>query len=491
MGTKRMLCFAQCRSAFPSAVSRFGLLLTPHFARCLNFSFLLISHQHNTTPQTAYKTATNNGCLLASPASRRPLTADILDTPNIPNFPTQSSTSEPSFLEPLNSSLALRSFSSPSPLPFDFTSSITASQQSSWLSSPAPHASRQPQNTSQTTFAHRQADFVLYDQPAQVSQRPLQAPSAPQPGHTFNNGQHFYANSAPSSTTEFKQPRLLQRPPVPLFSSSSNNIPQLHNVTNMAGTVRAFRYPSRELTFPADLNSNNSFDSGASLMSNFNNGAYSMDHASAFTAINDPSVAAASSRTVSPKDIFSDGFGSAPPSTAFTNLTSPDIGDSPFIQDPFECSPMFNGDAVISDTSDWFSLFPEQETKVADTVYAPAISMSMERTVSSQSMERSGSSSIGSPLVLDAHSRRKSSVTNSPATNGISKSRRRKGPLPNITVDPSDKIALKRARNTLAARESRQRKFDHVSTLEQRNSELEAEVEKWKSIALAHGYSGQ
>ncbi|CAA9958728.1 hypothetical protein PTT_10495 [Pyrenophora teres f. teres 0-1] len=259
----------------------------------------------------------------------------------------------------------------------------------------------------------------------------------------------------------------------------------------MAGTMRAFRYPNRELTFPADLNSNNSFDSGASLMSNFNNGGFSMDHVSAFTAINDPSVAAGSTRTVSPKDIFNDGFGSAPPSTAFTNLTSPDIGDSPFIHDTFECSPMFNGEPVISDTSDWFSLFPEQETKVADTVYAPAISMSMERTVSSQSMERSGSSSVGSPLVLDTHSRRKSSVTNSPATNGISKSRRRKGPLPNITVDPSDKIALKRARNTLAARESRQRKFDHVSTLEQRNSELEAEVEKWKSIALAHGYSGQ
>jgi hypothetical protein len=259
----------------------------------------------------------------------------------------------------------------------------------------------------------------------------------------------------------------------------------------MAGTTHAFPALDRELTFPADLNSNNSFDSGASLMSNFNNGVFSMDSVSAFTAINDPSVAAASTRTVSPKDIFNDAFGSAPPSTAFTNLTSPDIGDSPFINDSFECSPMFNGEPVISDTSDWFSLFPEQETKVPDTVYVPAVSMPMDRTISSQSMERSGSSSTGSPLVLDNYSRRKSSVTNSPATNGISKSRRRKGPLPSITVDPSDKIALKRARNTLAARESRQRKFDHVSTLEQRNSELEAEVEKWKSIAMAHGYSGQ
>jgi general control protein GCN4 len=259
----------------------------------------------------------------------------------------------------------------------------------------------------------------------------------------------------------------------------------------MAGTMNAFRQHDRELTFPADLNSNNSFDSGASLMSNFNNGGFSLDQVSAFTAINDPSVAAGTTRTVSPKDIFTDGFGSVPPSTAFTNLTSPDIDDSPFINGSFECSPMFDGEPMINDTSDWFSLFPEQETKAPDSVFAPAISMPMDRTISSQSMERSGSSSTGSPLVLDSYSRRKSSVTNSPATNGISKSRRRKGPLPNITVDPSDKTALKRARNTLAARESRQRKFDHVSTLEQRNSDLEAEVEKWKSIAMAHGYSGQ
>ncbi|KAJ6202707.1 hypothetical protein J3E72DRAFT_435440 [Bipolaris maydis] len=400
------------------------------------------------------------------------ISTDTLDPATIPTLPIPSTPSESSFLEPLNSSLASCSFSSPSSSPFDFTSSTTASQQSTWLSSPAPNASRQPLNTSQPAFAHRQPDFVLYDQPAPVSHRPQRAPSAPQ--HTFNNGQHFYANSAPSSTTEFQQPRLRQRPPVPLFSSSSNNTPQLHNATNMA-----------------DLNSNNSFDSGASLMSNFNNGSFSLDSVSAFTAINDPSVAAGSTRTVSPKDIFNDAFGSAPPSTAFTNLTSPDIGDSPFINDSFECSPMFNGEPNMTDKSDWFSLFPEQETKVPDNVYAPAISMPLERTISSQSMERSGSSSTGSPIVLDSYTRRKSSVTNSPAINGVSKSRRRKGPLPSITVDPNDKVALKRARNTLAARESRQRKFDHVSTLEQRNSELQAEVEKWKSIAMAHGYSGQ
>lgn len=213
-----------------------------------------------------------------------------------------------------------------------------------------------------------------------------------------------------------------------------------------------------------------------------------------FTGINDYS--AGSVRTVSPKDIFEPfGSDSAPPSTAFTNITTPN--QSPYIYDmmagteSYECSPEF--EALVQDDfkkgDPWFSLFPDanDDSKPVDT---PAVmTLPLERTISSQSMERSGSSSTGSPVVLDGSFRRKSSVTNSPATNGISKSRRRKGPLPAISVDPSDKVALKRARNTLAARESRQRKFDHVSDLERRNLELEAELEKWKNIAKAHGYT--
>jgi general control protein GCN4 len=258
----------------------------------------------------------------------------------------------------------------------------------------------------------------------------------------------------------------------------------------MAGTRRTVRSCLRQLTVSADLHSNNSFDSGASLMPAFQAGAFNMDQVSAFTAINDHSVAAGSTRTVSPKDIFADHFGSAPPSAAFTNLTSPDINDSPFINDSFECSPMFQNEPTMNN-NDWFSLFPEEESKTVEPNYgSTAVSLPLERTISSQSMERSGSSSTGSPIVLDSSFRRKSSVTNSPATNGISKSRRRKGPLPAISVDPSDKIALKRARNTLAARESRQRKFDHVAELEKRNSDLQAEIDKWKSIAIAHGYIG-
>jgi len=275
-----------------------------------------------------------------------------------------------------------------------------------------------------------------------------------------------------------------------LFSASSNNLPQQITVPDMAGTVPdPRRRPHLKLTHRADLNSNNSFDSNMGSGINQHAHSFSGDMSpwevpvSAFTSINNPSVG--STRTVSPKDIFNDALGSAPPSTAFTNLTSPDIGESPYL-DSFEQSPgMYAGDAVMA-SDNWFSLFPEEDTKPTLPV-APIL----ERTISSTSMARSSSSSTNSPIILDGSHRRKSSVNSSPAINAsISKPRRRKGPLPPIAVDPTDKIALKRARNTLAARDSRQRKFELVQSLEARTKELEAEVEKWKSIALAQGYNG-
>jgi hypothetical protein len=87
---------------------------------------------------------------------------------------------------------------------------------------------------------------------------------------------------------------------------------------------------------------------------------------------------------------------------------------------------------------------------------------------------------------LDNSFHRQSSVTNSPATNSISKSRRRKSTLPVSYVDPPDKIGLNLARDTLPARESRQSKFDHVFKLEKRNAELQDEVDallkEWTTV---------
>jgi hypothetical protein len=65
-------------------------------------------------------------------------------------------------------------------------------------------------------------------------------------------------------------------------------------------------------------------------------------------------------------------------------------------------------------------------------------------------------------------------------------SRRRDKPLPPIIVeDANDTVAMKRARNTLAARKSRERKAQRFEELEDRIAKLEAERDHWKRIALS------
>jgi hypothetical protein len=53
--------------------------------------------------------------------------------------------------------------------------------------------------------------------------------------------------------------------------------------------------------------------------------------------------------------------------------------------------------------------------------------------------------------------------------------------------DPSDTIAMKRARNTLAARKSRERKAARLDELEEKIAKLEAERDHWRNMALANG----
>ena len=48
--------------------------------------------------------------------------------------------------------------------------------------------------------------------------------------------------------------------------------------------------------------------------------------------------------------------------------------------------------------------------------------------------------------------------------------------------------AVKRARNTLAARKSRQKRQERTKALLSQVNMLEEEVEKWKNIALSMGH---
>jgi len=69
---------------------------------------------------------------------------------------------------------------------------------------------------------------------------------------------------------------------------------------------------------------------------------------------------------------------------------------------------------------------------------------------------------------------------------GVTSRKREKiPPLPPIIVDdPNDTIEMKRARNTLAARKSRQRKMQRFEEMEDEIARLTAERDHWKSLTL-------
>ncbi|RKU44869.1 hypothetical protein DL546_006886 [Coniochaeta pulveracea] len=209
-----------------------------------------------------------------------------------------------------------------------------------------------------------------------------------------------------------------------------------------------------------------------------------LDLSSSFADFGSYNSSVADLSTVSPQDLTLSL--SAPNSTAFTNLTSPSMYEpSPALGD-FDFSPA----SGLEDTSKWPSLFPDAEQQMAQPV-AP-------QPVPQQSIEQpSGPVVLSSPE--DVHNvlaaRRKSSATpargspkgTSPrgrhsSVNGVS-SRKRDKPLPPIVVeDPNDTTGMKRARNTLAARKSRERKVAYIESLQSEVSAKDEEIEKLKAM---------
>ena len=202
-----------------------------------------------------------------------------------------------------------------------------------------------------------------------------------------------------------------------------------------------------------------------------------------FTAVNDPTSESPANdpATVSPKDLLRDPLASAPPSTAFTNLTSPSIFDSPDVNESFETSPLFNSQDVDLATDQWYSLFPGAALGNDDSPANPTEEIYEQTAYALQANvdRRRRSSPNQSP-----QNARGTPNTKHSSISGVSAKKRDK-PLPPITIeDPNDTIAMKRARNTLAARKSRQKKVQRFDELEQTIEELREEVSHWKNLAL-------
>ncbi|KAK2001249.1 bZIP transcription factor [Colletotrichum falcatum] len=201
---------------------------------------------------------------------------------------------------------------------------------------------------------------------------------------------------------------------------------------------------------------------------------------------------ASNSGTVSPQDLLiQEPFISAPNSTALTALTSPSIyNESPDFNDSYDVSPNFGtgdfgtGDFDSGSGDSWFPLFPQEPALPTKDVAADKQQQQVEQSPATNADDlevvefSSSSGHRKSANSSPSGSARHSSVS------GVG-SRRRDKPLPPIIVeDPNDTIAMKRARNTLAARKSRERKAQRFEDLEEKIRKLEEERDHWKNIAM-------
>lgn len=178
--------------------------------------------------------------------------------------------------------------------------------------------------------------------------------------------------------------------------------------------------------------------------------------------------------TVSPKDLFAD---SVPPSTTFTNLTTP---GSTFLDTPddYQTSPNFV-DGMGNDKA-WFSLFPEEDNiAVAPTMERTSSNTILVHPGGESNITRKRNSTVPSPTPFSP-APRMSDVA------GVA-ARKRDKPLPPILVDEHDTVALKRARNTAAARKSRAKKVQERDELETTIAQLEEQVRFWKKKAMDLG----
>lgn len=420
------------------------------------------------------------------------------------NYPSESPVPGP-----LNFSSAPRSSSSPSiTIPtIDVTSFTTDYSQQSWLPTPPPQQPLAPNlnNNSSNNSNSVLQDFVLYPaQSAPQSQPPLRDLRVPAPSNSVLRRSAPKPVSAQNPSRRHTLSLQLQRhlqqqfsgSPVPdprvtkLARSSTYWSPNIHHSSqhhlspippSHAGTsiekkrkiIQAYRRnmsapnfqgiyhllapelgpaahdPSTDTEsdlfglpsagFTADMDS--PFDLGSQLSLGFGaNDAHGL-----------PPVG-----TVSPQDLmFEHSF---PPSASFTDATTPSF-DSPstFSQNP---SPMFQ-DAEVS-TENWASLFPDQQVS---SEWLPS-------TEVKEAVAKQPASAMSPPLPAAALSSPVSATgsTRHSSVNGVSRARKALSP---VEFDSSDPIAVKRARNTEAARKSRAKKQERQSVADARIAELE------------------
>lgn len=313
---------------------------------------------------------------------------------------------------------------------------------------------------------------------------------------------HFYASSAPSSSVNLRPDNHQRtRPPVPLFHNSTGNM----NVQTLSDSPQTLlegkTATSTPLTALPLTRSGSDMSPRMSpefyhLSANFDginpdlSSMVSLDNlddfelhlaTTPFQPVNQRMAATVSPsvHTVSPKDLMLDTT-SAPPSTSLTNLTTPGTNymESPQYEiESTRTSPLFGTENLGAEAEYWPSLFTDGPGDDMENIGKKS---PLPNTHVAPPMSRYGSS--GQLSSTGSHQ------ANHASSNGVAAKRRDK-PLPAITIeDPTDIIAVKRARNTMAARKSRQRRLERTEELQKLVTDLEKQVDRWKQIALSYGH---
>ncbi|KAM6481149.1 hypothetical protein HDV62DRAFT_398357 [Trichoderma sp. SZMC 28011] len=409
-------------------------------------------------------------------------------------LPTQPSRSVHHSVD-LNFSTALNSISTSSFLTANISAQdfpvFTTDSQSTWLPNSASALPAPSEHLSLNPVENPQQDFVLFDNP-QPRQHNRSIPLPSQRRHSCHTRREKHASHAVQNQRVAQILQAIGHPSLstaygnlPLFNQNTGNQNQAAKMMNAAGLCN----PSNLLQLDhsrshsptdVDLDDFTFFEGGASTA--FSSPAV----ASNFDFSSGASSAASNLGTVSPQDLLiQEPFMSAPNSAALTALTSPSLYNGSPEFDSYDVSPNFGNAEFENGPSDaWYSLFPSDagSQELANASESPA-----QKPLESEPMYRSSSSGSGSG---SGSGRKKSSgsptgSTRHSSVSGVN-SRRRDKPLPPIIVeDANDTVAMKRARNTLAARKSRERKAQRFEELEERIAKLEAERDHWKRIALS------
>lgn len=420
-------------------------------------------------------------------------------------------------------------------IPHSDSQSFVTDYPQSWLTQPQSprHPTPAPVSTTSTT-PDLVNDFVLFPDPSPALPRSERAPATchtdPNYSGTSFTGQRQLQTQQINPVSSLPQRRVsnnylprnssvsssnglhpgsysLTRPPVPLFANKSSrtinqrpqpasmsiNIPQPNSpTTDPQSSPELFSsdLSSPELTSPSEMSEFLDYTQAADATGLLAMEDNVMDSPYTFDMGNDLTRQTSNSGFVSPQDLYCD---SAPPSTTFTDISTPrDFFESPnglhFADD--DDSPLFDHDDGDSFEFETMSMFPPLYPS------KPRVEQSVTPSLN-ESYSIESSVATATPLEAPAMSRNASSpgktLTRSSQQGrptGVTKSKRRatKELDPIHVHDPNNPVEVKRARNTAAARKSRNRRAGYIEDLENENVHLVSEVDNLRA-ELAHAHS--